>query len=154
MLSTSLFQSKYKGSDQIERNTRYNSNYNIVFTGGKEWVLSRELDHTLLGFNLKVIYTGGFRTTPIDLESSIAQAETVFDDANAFSLQNPDYFRIDAGVSLKLNRPRFTHSFLLDIQNATNHQNVFGEYFEPTEGEIITYYSTPLIPVLSYRIEF
>ena len=154
MLSNSFFQSKYKGSDGIERNTRWNSGYNIVFTGGKEFVLSKQNDHTLLGFNAKVIYTGGFRTTPIDLNQSIAKGETVTDDSKAFSIQNPDYFRIDLGVSLKLNRPKLTSTFLLDIQNATNHQNVFGQYFEPSDGTIVTYYSTPLIPVFSYRVEF
>ncbi|MBA2423600.1 MAG: hypothetical protein H0V61_10320 [Chitinophagales bacterium] len=46
-----------------------------------------------------------------------------------------------------------TSTFLLDIQNATNRQNVFGQYFEPNEG-IVTYYQTSLIPVLSYRLEF
>ena len=154
MFSGSFFQSKYKGSDEVERNTRWNSGYNMVFTGGKEFVLSKENDHTLLGFNAKVIYTGGFWTTPINLDASIASEETVFDDTKAFSVQNPSYFRIDAGMSLKLNRPKLTSTFLLDIQNATNHQNVFGQYFEPGDGTVVTYYSTPLIPVLSYRVEF
>src|SRR4030095_9110338 len=122
MLSTSLFQSKYKGSDGIERNTRWNTGYNIVFTGGKEFVLSRGSDHTLLGFNAKVIYTGGFWTTPIKLDESIEKGETVFDDSKAFSIQNPSYFRIDAGVSLKLNRPKLTSTFLLEIQNAKHLQ--------------------------------
>lgn len=154
LLSSSLFQSKYKGSDGIERNTTWNSNYSMVFTGGKEFVLSKESDHTLFGFNLKVIYTGGFRTTPIDLNASIAEGTTVYDNANAFSTQNPDYFRIDAGISLKLNRPKLTSTFLLDLQNATNRKNVYGQYFEPHQETVVTYYSTPLIPVLSYRIEF
>jgi hypothetical protein len=154
LISTSLFQSKYKGSDGIERNTRWNSNYNFVVTGGKEFVLSKESDHTLLGFNMKVIYTGGFRTTPIDLSASMAAGETVLENENAFSDQNPSYFRLDAGVSLKLNRRKLTSTFLLDIQNATNNQNVFGQYFEPAQNKIVTYYSTPFIPVLSYRVEF
>lgn len=154
LLSTSLFQSKYKGSDGVERNTRYNSNYTFVFTGGKEFALSKGSDNTLLGLNLKIIYTGGFRTTPIDLDSSIAAGKTIFKEDQIFSTQNPDYFRIDAGISLKLNRKKLTSTFLLDIQNATNHMNVYGQYFEPREGKLVTYYQTPLIPVFSYRIEF
>lgn len=154
LMSTSLFQSKYKGSDGIERNSRFNSNYTFVFTGGKEFALSKGSDNTLLGLNLKIIYTGGFRTTPIDLDSSIVAGETIFIEDQIFSIRNPDYFRIDAGVSLKLNRRKLTSTFLLDIQNATNHQNVFGQYFEPREGRLVTYYQTPLIPVFSYRVEF
>ncbi len=154
LLSSSLFQSKFKGSDGIERNTHWNSNYSVVFTGGKEFVLSKETDHTILGFNVKVIYTGGLWNTPIDLTASSAAGKTVYDDAQAFTVQNASYFRIDGGMSLKLNRPKLTSTFLLDVQNATNRKNVYGQYFEPITGSIVTYYSTPLIPVLSYRIEF
>ncbi|HZG00469.1 MAG TPA: TonB-dependent receptor, partial [Chitinophagales bacterium] len=77
MLSTSLYESKYEGSDGVERNTRYNGNYAATLTAGKEWVLSRETENTLLSTNLKVIYAGGFRYTPIDLEASQAQNEPV-----------------------------------------------------------------------------
>jgi hypothetical protein len=154
LLSTSLFESKYKGSDGVERNTRYNSNYTFVFTGGKEFALSKGSDNTLLGVNLKIIYTGGLRTTPINVDSSVAAGETIFENDQEFSIRNPDYFRIDAGVSLKLNRKKLTSTFLLDLQNATNHKNVYGQYFEPREGKLVTYYQTPLVPVFSYRIEF
>jgi hypothetical protein len=154
LLSSSLFQSKYEGSDGIERNTRWNSGFNGTFTGGKEFVLSKNSDRTLLGFNLKAIYAGGFWQTPVDVQASQQAKETIYDESRAYSIQNPDYFRLDAGMSLKLNRQKLTSTFLLDIQNVTNRQNVFGQYYESTEGEVVTYYSTPLIPVLSYRIEF
>ncbi|MBA2423601.1 MAG: hypothetical protein H0V61_10325 [Chitinophagales bacterium] len=45
----------------------------------------------------------GLRTTPIDLDASIAEGTTIFDESQTFSQQNPAYFRIDAGMSLKLN---------------------------------------------------
>lgn len=154
LLSSSFFRSKYTGSDGIERNTRWSTNVNGTFTGGKEFVLSKGSDNTLLGFNTKVIYSGGLRTTPINLEASIAEGTTIFDESQTFSQQNPAYFRIDAGMSLKLNRKKVTSTFLIDIQNATNRQNVFGQYFEPNEEKIVTYYQTSLIPVLSYRLEF
>ena len=108
LLSSSFFKSKYTGSDGIERNTRWSSNVNGTFTGGKEFVLSKGSDNTLLGFNTKVTYSGGLRTTPIDLDASIAEGTTIFDESQTFSQQNPAYFRIDAGMSLKLNRKKVT----------------------------------------------
>lgn len=154
LLSISLYESKYKGSDGIERNTRYNGNIAGSFTAGKEFMLSKKPEATILGFNTKILYSGGYRFTPIDLEASIASGGTVEIENNAFSKQNPDYFRIDAAISLKRNKPYHTTILSLDIQNATNRKNVFGQYFEPQKQSIVTYYQTTIIPVLSYKVEF
>ncbi len=66
----------------------------------------------------------------------------------------PDYFRTDVRFSLKRNRPKSTHTISLDLQNATNRKNVFGEFFDPLTGNVKTAYLTPLIPILAYRVEF
>ena len=42
----------------------------------------------------------------------------------------------------------------LDIQNATNAQNGFYDYFDTRKGEVVTEYQLGIIPNLSYRIEF
>jgi hypothetical protein len=79
-----------------------NSNYNVVFTGGKEFVLSKENDHTLLGFNLKVIYTGGFwKNTDRFFCITNAGRNSVPGKILLFSERNPNYFRIDAGMSFE-----------------------------------------------------
>ena len=108
----------------------------------------------VFGMNLRTIYGGGLWNTPIDLDASISSGETVLLEQYAFEEQNPAYFRTDLRLSLKRNRPKSTRTFALDIQNVTNRANVFGSYFEPMEGVIKTAYQTPLIPVLSYRVEF
>ncbi|WP_373396773.1 hypothetical protein V8V91_18935 [Algoriphagus halophilus] len=104
--------------------------------------------------NIRGIYGGGLRTTPILLDQSIKKGETVLDDAKAFETQNPDYFRADLRVSLKRNKAKSTRTWALDIQNATNRKNIYGSYFEPMDSEIKTSYQAPLIPILSYRVEF
>lgn len=151
LLSTSLYNSLYKTQENVWRNTRYNGNLNVTFTGGKEFALKK---NRALGINLRAIYGGGFRTNPILLDESIEAEETVFDENRAFEEQNPAYFRTDLRISLKKNKPNSTRTWALDIQNATNRKNVYGSYYDPTEGEIITSYLTPLIPILSYRVEF
>lgn len=151
LLSTSVYNSLYKTNENKWRNTRFNGNANITFTGGKEFILKKD---RVLGINLRSIYSGGLRTTPINLEESIARGETVHYDERAFEDQNPAYFRTDLRVSLKRNKSKSTHTLALDIQNVTNRKNIYGKYFEPLSGEVTTAYQTPLIPVLSYKIEF
>ncbi|MBD3627320.1 TonB-dependent receptor [Cyclobacterium sp.] len=151
LLSTSLYNSLYKTQENKWRNTRYNGNANLTLTAGKafNWKKNR-----ILGVNIKSIYGGGLRTTPINLEKSIARRETVFEEGKAFEEQNPAYFRTDLRVSLKWNRPKSTSTLALDVQNVTNRKNIFGTYFEPMDGTIKTAYQAPLIPLISYRVEF
>ena len=108
----------------------------------------------MLGLNVRAIYSGGLRTTPLNLEESIEKGEGVYDDNLAYSSQNPSYFRTDLRLSLKKNKAKSTRTWALDIQNATNRQNVYGSYFEPMSNEIEISYQAPLIPILSYRVEF
>lgn len=151
LLSTSLYNSQYKTQENVWRNTRYNGNLNVTFTGGKEFPLQK---NRTLGVNIRGIYGGGLRTTPILLNQSIEKGETVLDDAKAFETQNPAYFRTDLRISLKRNKAKSTRTWALDIQNATNRKNIYGSYFEPMDREIKTSFQAPLIPILSYRVEF
>jgi len=151
LLSTSLYNSEYKTLDNIWRNTRFNGKRAISFTAGKEfnWKKGR-----VFGINLRTIYTGGFWETPIDISKSIQLGETHYLESLAYTNQLPDYFRTDIRVSIKRNRARATSTLSLDLQNATNHKNLGGQYFEPQSGEIKKWYMMPLLPILSYKIEF
>lgn len=154
LLSASLYDSKYKAADGDWYDTRFNTNYTFSFTGGKEWTLSEKRKSRVIGFNLKALYVGGFRYTPIDLNASINIGETVVDDNKTFQEKNPDYYRLDIRISVKRNYKKLTSTVALDIQNTTNRKNVGGQYFNNKTGEINYWYQTPLIPVLSYRLEF
>lgn len=151
LVSASLYNSLYKTQENKWRNTLYNGNANLTLTAGKEYSLKK---NRMLGFNFRSIYGGGLRITPVNLEESIAENETVYEEERAFEEQNPAYFRTDLRVSLKWNRPKSTSTLALDVQNVTNRQNIYGSYFEPMKGEIETAYQSPLIPLISYRIEF
>jgi hypothetical protein len=151
LISTSFYNSIYKTREDVWRNTRYNGNANVTFTGGKEFMLSKD---RVLSLNIRSIYSGGFRTTPIDLAASQEKGETVYLEQEAYTNRVPDYFRTDFRVSLKRNKTKSTHTLALDIQNVTNRKNVYDSYFEPLSGKVITAYLTPMIPLLSYKIEF
>jgi len=108
----------------------------------------------VFGLNIRTIYTGGFWTTPIDIEKSIELGETRYIESLAYTEQLPDYFRTDFRISLKRNRTKSTSTLSLDLQNVTNHKNLGGQYYDAQSGEVEKWYMLPLLPVLSYKIEF
>lgn len=154
LLSASFYDSEYKGIKDEWHDTHYNGNYAGSFTAGKEFKTGKGFGNRIVGVNIKTLYSGGLRETPIDLEASIQKGETVLENDKPFSIKNKDYFRTDLKFSVKRNRSHSTVTWSLDIQNATNRQNIYGKYFDPLTGKTKTAYQTSLIPVLSYKIEF
>ncbi|MDZ4665991.1 MAG: TonB-dependent receptor [Bacteroidota bacterium] len=154
LLSGSLYESKFKAPNGNWYDTRFNTNYALTVTAGKEWTLSERRKSRIIGFNIKSVYVGGFRYTPIDLQASNAAGETKFKEDQVFGKKNPDYYRLDIRVSLKRNYKKCTSTLALDIQNTTNRKNIGGQYFDSKTGDIKYYYQAPLIPILSYRVEF
>jgi len=154
LLSSSLYESKYQGSDGVWRNTRFNANIANSFTGGKEWAWNKRGKNRSVGFNLKLIQMGGLRESPVDLEATLKNGNTVYDETHAFENQMPAYFRLDVGFRLTRNYAHLTTTLGLDIQNVSNRENVSGRYFDPNEQKVVTSYQAPLIPILFYRVEF
>ena len=97
---------------------------------------------------------GGLRESPIDLFASEQQEKTVRDETRAYQDRMPNYFRLDAGVQLKRNYERVTTTLALNVQNASNRQNVFGRYYDTDDKNVQYWYQAPLIPILSYKVEF
>lgn len=149
LITNSLFQSTYKGSDGIERNTAFNGNYVLNLLGGYEFKLKNS---NTLNFDINTSYAGGKRYIPVNEAASTTQ--TVMDYDNAYEEQYPDYFRLDAKLSYKLNRPKATYSFSLDVQNITNHKNIFSQEYNTETGEFVTDYQQGLFPIFQFRVEF
>lgn len=151
-LNNSFYQSKYTAKDGVERNTRFNGNYIVTLITGKDFV--HEWRPRTIGLNLKTIYAGGMRTTPVDVAASMQNGYTVFREKEAFSLQNKAYFRTDLRFSITWNRRHRTSTVSLDFQNLTNRLNVFNQWYDDEKNEVVTNYQTGMIPVLNYKIEF
>jgi hypothetical protein len=154
LLSVSLYESKYKAPNGDWYDTYFNTNYASSFTMGKEWTLSEKRKRRIIGCNIKSLFVGGLRYTPIDLPASIAAGDVKYKEKETFTKQNPAYYRLDIRVSCKRNFNKITTTLALDIQNTTNHQNVGGQYFDNKTGEVKYWYQAGLIPILSYRVEF
>ena len=154
LVTTSLYESKYRAGDAIERDTRYNGNYVFNVLGGKEFTLGKGHYPWILSTSGRVMWAGGQRHTPIDLEASREKGYTVRKDELAWSEQYEDFIRIDFKASFIKNRKKSTHTIELDIQNVTNRLNIMGDYYDPDEDIIDTWTQMGIIPTINYRIEF
>lgn len=151
LLTSSLFESKYKGWDGVERNTKFNGNYVVNALAGYELPINQKF---AVGIDLKAMYAGGKRYIPIDVQASTDAGTLVYDWANSFENRHDDYFRVNARFSLKHNAKKFSQEWALDIQNLTNHQNIYTQRWNSVTNEIETDYQQGFFPMMTYRIMF
>ena len=151
LLTGSLFDSKYKGYDGIERNTAFNGNYVINLLAGYEKKLSEK---AMLTFDAKTVWAGGRRALPIDIEESRLEQEEVYDWSRAYEEKYNDYLRIDLRIGLKINGRRASQEWALDLQNITRHENVFSKGYDVQNDEITTVLQQGFMPMMLYRINF
>lgn len=151
LLTASVFESKYKGSDGVERNTAFNGNYVFNFLAGKEWKVG---ESNLLSLDFKTTYAGGRRYSPINLEASRLIDVEVRDESQAFSQQYDPYFRIDVKVGFRQNFKKFSQAFFFDVRNVTNRQNIFSYGYSSSLNDLKTTYQTGLFPIMLYTIYF
>jgi len=152
LVTGSLFDSKYQGSDGIERNTPFNNHYVLNVLAGKDIPLSN--NRGVISINWKLTTTGGKYIRPINLEASAAARTTVYDESRAFTQQQDGYFRTDLKIGYKLNRRRSTHELAIDLQNLTNHQNIFQQAYNPRVNRVGTAYQQGFLPIPFYRLTF
>ena len=151
LFSGSLYNSTYKASDGMWRNTAFNGNHGLSALGGYQLKLSKK---NTLSFDTRISWRGGMRYVPIDLDASIASGEQVRDTDRAYEEQLPDYFRLDFKVSFSFNGKRASHSIAIDCQNILNTQNVFSRTYNASTQRIETKYQLGFLPLGSYRVEF
>jgi len=153
MLTASVFNSKYKGGDEIWRNTRYNSNYAINFLIGKEWQLGK-YGRNVFGLNARLSYQGGEHYSPINLQESQLSEDAIFDETDAFSKQLAPAFTSHFTASYKMNKARSTHEIAFKIINATMHKEFTGFQYNYQTHAVDEFREALFVPDLSYKIEF
>ncbi|GAB2774192.1 carboxypeptidase-like regulatory domain-containing protein [Rhabdobacter roseus] len=151
LVSGSLYDATYVGSDGQRRSTRFNGNHTLTFTGGKEFKTNRQ---GTWGLNGRLLWFGGFRDTPIDAAASQTEQRTIYRTEQAFTLKMKDYFRPDLRIYWKKNKSTYNRTLSLDLQNVSNTQNEAFSYYDTYQRRVVPTYQLGLIPVLSYRWEF
>ncbi len=155
LATASIFDSKYTGSDGVERSTPFDNGYVFNFLAGKEFKLGKKGKNALM-VDTKMTTSGGKWYTPIDLEASrLAQIE-ILREEEAFTRQYASYLRWDLKLGIKVNsaKKKIAHMFYLDFQNVTNRDNVFIRQYNRTSGMIDTDNQVGFFPDFLYRVQF
>jgi len=156
MTTMSLFDSRYEGSDQIERSTAFDNGFVLNLLAGKEWTIGKAGKNAFT-FDTKFTTAGGQPYTPIDLDATIANGgREVFQEDLAFSQRLKDYMRWDVKFGIRLNssRKKVSHQFFVDLQNVTNRENEFIQRYNPVTGQVNVVNQIGFFPDVMYRIQF
>lgn len=155
LLTTSLYESKYKAMDGILRDSRFNGNYVVNFLFGKEFIFDKKPDRTkILSINTRMNLIGARRFSPIDLEQSRIKGYTMVDESRAFTLRGDDIFIANLSVAYRINKPKTSQEFKIDIQNLTNNHGMVDMYYDSATDEIEYIHQLPILPVVMYTLEF
>lgn len=149
MATGSYFESLYQVNAGYQ-DSRFNGKFTSTLLGGKEW----KNQSRAFGIHARVLYTGGLRQAPVDVFASSLTGTTIYNVLQGYTVQLPNYFRTDLRVSWRKNKPRYTRTISIDIQNLTNYQNLAGYYYDTFLQEVTPRYQLGIIPVLAYRVDF
>lgn len=156
LISASLYDSKYKGSDGIERNTSYNGNYATNFLAGKEFNLTEKQS---VSVGVKMTYAGGRRYGYVNIAQSELRKEIIFSDSAFNDRRFKDYFRLDLKVNWKYNAKHMTHEIGLDLVNILNTKNLLGlayapDLANPSKEPIAIKQQLGFLPIFYYKVDF
>ncbi len=158
LFTGSLYESKYRGSDGVLRNTAFNGNYVFNALAGKEIELSSRKQNAkhkkFITIDAKITYAGGLRYTPVDVEESMKNHQTKLDETRPFSEQFNSYFRADIRIGFRLDGKKVSQEMAIDIRNVINHKNPYMMMFNTTTGEEEMIYQLGIFPIAQYRIVF
>lgn len=160
LINASLYESKYKSLEGIERNTQYNGNYLVNVLLGKEFVRLGKKKNQTLGLNAKVFFGGGRKVIPL-LRNGNGQLtvdpsnNNFWDYENAYEGKIEDTYQVIISASYKWNKPKTTHELFLNLDNVTNNKGKISEYYDENEPESIGYVTQfGFFPNLMYRVYF
>jgi hypothetical protein len=164
LFSGTVYNSQYRGSDMVWRNTSYNGNYVVNLLGGKEFKVG---ERSVIGIGGKVTAAGGKRYGLVDVQTSTDMKEIIFQDSMFNDLQFRDYFRADLKISWRKNADRVTHEFGLDLVNILGTRNLLTLAYRPPltpadftaqqNGTFLPYSEKTQLgffPIFYYKIDF
>ena len=152
IVTGSLFDAKYRGSDDTLRNSTFNGSYGLNLMIGKEFKIGVK---QTLNIATSATLSGGQRKGIVDVDATIREQEVVFKDANYNEFKFRDYFRSDLKISYKINSKKFTHEISFDIVNVLNTTNILRYSYAPGKKDsIVEEPQIGRLPVFYYRFNF
>ncbi|MES2780702.1 MAG: TonB-dependent receptor [Bacteroidota bacterium] len=160
LINASLYDSKYKSLEGIERNTQYNGNYLVNILCGKEFGNLGKKKNQTLNLNGKLFFAGGQKYIPLlrDAQGNLAvdAANNKFwDYKKAYDKKFNDIYQVTVSASYKWNKQKVTHELFLNLDNLTNAQGKLSEFYDENKpGKVGYVRQFGLFPNLMYRLYF
>ncbi|RPH30520.1 MAG: TonB-dependent receptor [Bacteroidales bacterium] len=157
LITTSIFDSKYKGSNGVENNTAFNNNYIVNGLIGKEFKFNSKSGKSTksLSLDIKTTYAGGKRRAEWRaVQLPDGQFYQDYIDDNAYSLKLKDYIRTDFRIAFKMNKRGFTQEWGIEITNLFDNKNVYSNKFNKQTGVGSNTYQLGFMMIPQYRIIF
>lgn len=153
MATASLYRSFYTPFDGVERNSVFDGQFALNLLGGKEWQMGKAEKNRTLFVNTKLSLTGGQWYTPVDLEASIAEGETVMSD-DLYSTKGDAVLKWDVAIGIRRSYSKWSSELKLDVQNVTANKAVIYEWYNSDLENVEYAYQFPLLPVISYKVSW
>jgi Carboxypeptidase regulatory-like domain len=153
LVTATLFQSQYSGSDNVLRNTAFNNQHTLTLLGGYEYRIGKR-KRILLGLDGRIATAGGKWYTPIDAVASQNSLFAVYENTKAFSERLKGYFRTDIRFKVRLNSNKVSQELAFDVSNIFNTQNPLNVVYDISTATLRTNYQIGFFPVVQYRVEF
>jgi hypothetical protein len=153
IFTASLFDSKYRATDRIWRNTRYNRHFLANAAGGKEWTHGRNRQN-VLGLNLRLNVMGGDYYTPLDEAASLAAERPIEDESRLLASRNPASLIFHATLYYQINTHGWTHEFGIKMINLTGSRHYYGFDYNYRTRTFERTAAAVSIPNIYYKISF
>lgn len=153
LLTASIFDSRYKGGDKVERNTRFNKHYVVNTLFGYEWKTGRK-NSNLFSLNFRLCMMGGDRLEVVDYPASLAAAEVIYDDARVFENKKPDSQILSFSINYRINKPRHSSIWSVQMINVLGQKEFEGYEWDRQSGTVVTKQDPYFIPAISYKVEW
>ena len=152
LFTTSIFESFYKGSNNVWHHSAFSGGFVGNILAGYEYPFKN--GKYKLAFDFKSTMAGGNRYVPIDEKASQELGEAVYIPEKAFDVRFKTFKKTDVKLSFKINQKRVSQSIYISLENIFNTKNVLRQYYDPRLGSLKIEYQFGLFPIGGYRIEF
>lgn len=116
----------------LKDNREYGANLLLSYqSGNMESVKSGTYPGFVPGYDVSLDYYSGFNNKRLE-----------------------HYMRVDVGAYAKWKKPKAIHNLQLGIYNLTNRHNIFSLYYDVDEDIWKKVYVFPIMPSISYKVEF
>lgn len=151
LISASIFDSKFKGGDGIERNTRFNKKFTANVVCGKEWKIG---ENNSLSANLRLYLNNGDRLSPVNNDKSLEEKQPVFDETRAFENKYPVTYRTDINLTYRINGKGISYLFSAQVLNVLSSIIQYEYQYAPSTNSINKVSIRDVLPSVSVKVEF